>query len=197
MKLHKYDSEEQYREIQIEANKRKLDWVWVKRSSIQRIVQFMVDNVWETEINDTEPSEYAALKKVLCHGTRNAKEQKLFREFIAKMYDMIVIGTEISPTADQFSDTIQWDFHDQKPDWIGNFDIVYSNALDHSHSPKECVQTWLDQLNEDGLLFVEWSKDNLKSNAINPFSGTPEEWEAMFPVVDKISGEGTVIFVMK
>lgn len=189
MKIHKYDSKEQYRKIQIEANKRKLDWVWVKPSSIQSIVGYMKQD-WFNMPQVPKPV------KVLCHGTRNGKEQGYFKQFL-QFTDSHVIGTEISPTADQFSDTIQWDFHDQKPGWIGNFDIVYSNALDHSHSPKECVQTWLDQLNEDGLLFVEWSKDNLKSNAVNPFSGTPEEWEAMFPVVEKISGEGTVIFVMK
>lgn len=193
MKLHKYDSKEQYRKIQIEANKRKLDWVWVKPSSIQRIVEYLESKNWDEKWETT--SDYAVA--VLCHGTRNGKEQQYFRNQLMEKYYPFVLGTEISPTADQFRDTIQWDFHEQKKEWVGRFDIVYSNALDHSHSPKECVQTWLDQLNEDGLLFVEWSKDNLKSNAVNPFSGTPEEWEAMFPVVDKISGEGTVIFVMK
>lgn len=195
MKLHKYDSQKQYREIQIKANKRKIDWVWVKKKNIETIIDYFLQ---KTE-KSFKVDGWNIPVKVLCHGTRNGKEQGYFEDILYNKHDLFqdVLGTEISPTASQFPNTAQWDFHDQKEEWVGSFDIVYSNALDHSHSPRKCVQTWLEQLNEDGLLFVEWSKDNLKSNEINPFSGTPEEWEEMFPVVDRISGEGTVIFVMK
>lgn len=188
MKLHKYDSEQQYRETQIEANKRKLDWVWVKHSSIKKICWYMERTVWRAKAPDKI--------NVLCHGTRNGKELTYFKTRLQNRLGLIV-GTEISPTASQFPDTIQHDFHEQIHSWVNSFDIVYSNALDHSHSPLECVATWREQLNENGRLFIEWSKDNLKKNAVNPFAGTWEEWAKMFGAIDVLEGEGTKILVLK
>lgn len=188
MKLHKYDSEEQYRQIQIEANKRKIDWVWVKRSSIDLICDYM-------ERGPLQRRDKNGIY-VLCHGTRNGKEQEFFKLRL-QGYATIILGTEISPTASEFPNTVQHDFHEQKYSWVNRFDIVYSNALDHSHSPRECVEVWREQLNKTGRLFIEWSKDNLKNNAINPFAGTWQEWADMFPVVDILDGDGTKILVVK
>ena len=61
-----------------------------------------------------------------------------------------VIGTEISDTAGQFANTVQWDFHDVNGEWVSRFDFVYSNSLDHAWNPKFALQTWLNQLNPKG-----------------------------------------------
>ncbi|MBK6621188.1 MAG: hypothetical protein IPG32_10020 [Saprospirales bacterium] len=47
-----------------------------------------------------------------------------------------VIGTEISDSASKFSHTIEWDFHEVKPEWIGRADFIYSNSFDHSYDPE-------------------------------------------------------------
>lgn len=61
-------------------------------------------------------------KTVLCHGTRNEKEQKLF---LKKYPNAEIVGTEISHTAKDFPLTVQWDFHDIKDEWIGKFFIFF------------------------------------------------------------------------
>jgi len=45
-----------------------------------------------------------------------ALNKKNFKELL----NIPVIGTEISHTAEQFPDTIQWDFHNIKEEWINN-----------------------------------------------------------------------------
>lgn len=135
MKIYKYDSYEDYVEAQTEANVRKLQLVWVRPETVQSIHQ-------------RQP--FAGT--ILCHGTRNAAEQKMFKQ----MYPHAdVIGTEISHTAKQFPMTVQLDFHEQKDGWEGNFDIVYSNAFDHAYDPTKCMTTWRDQLSDSGVMYIE------------------------------------------
>jgi hypothetical protein len=75
-------------------NLEKLTWCYVKGSTIQIIVD-----------------DYGEAKTVLCHGTRNGKEQKMF---LNKYPNAEIVGTEISHTAKDFPMTVQWDFHDIK-----------------------------------------------------------------------------------
>lgn len=89
----------------------------------------------------------------ICHGVRNGSEVAWLRNSLK----IEVIGTEISDSATLFSDVIQWDFHNVKPEWIGAVDFIYSNALDHSFSPKACIAAWVSCLKAAGRLFVHWS----------------------------------------
>ena len=175
MKIFEYKSYDDYKQAQIEANKKKLHWVYVQESTIKLIC------------------DYRTAKNVLCHGTRRGVEQQYFKKFIPDVY---VVGTEISDTATQFEDTVEWDFHNQKNEWVGKFDIVYSNSLDHSYKPKECVDVWKEQLNKDGNLFIEWHRVNLKSNRWDPFSGTLEQWVDMLKPIDILeNGEYKILVI--
>ena len=81
-----------------------------------------------------------------------------------------IIGTEISHTAKQFQNVVEWDFHEIKDEWKNNFDIVYSNSWDHSYDPNKSLRVWGQQLSSNGLMFVEHGcdpKDN-KSRASDP-----------------------------
>ena len=135
MKVYQYKNHEEYLDAQVEANVRKIKNVWVDRRTIEIIA-----------------AKHDSVTKVLCHGTRNAKEQKYFQEFFPTAQ---ILGTEISPTADQFPMTVQWDFHEVNADWVGSMDIVYSNAIDHSYDPVLALRTWANQLAPDGRLYVE------------------------------------------
>jgi hypothetical protein len=132
--LNKNDYKE-YVYAQTKANKRKIDKIWVSEETIEQIY------------NLSEGAE-----NILCHGTRNGKEQRLFRQFFPYAN---VIGTEISETAEQFKWTVQHDFHDEVPEWVNKFDIVYSNSWDHSYDGEKSLCTWRDQLNDSGYLFLE------------------------------------------
>jgi len=158
MKLYKYESYQEYVDAQIAANVRKINNVWVRPSTITKIKAVAGSNV----------------QTILCHGTRNAAEQKYFRQ----EYPFAeIIGTEISHTADQFPMTEQWDFHEVKKEWIGKFDLIYSNSFDHSYDPDKCLTTWVEQLASEGRLFLEHAlaeSDN-RSRISDPLEISTEE----------------------
>jgi hypothetical protein len=73
--------------------------------------------------------------------------------------------------------TVQWDFHEEKADWLDYFDIVYSNAIDHSYNPTRVLTTWRNQLNKSGVLFLEHGHSELDnySRASDPLEIHDEE----------------------
>ncbi len=91
------------------------------------------------------------ISSVLCHGTRNAREQEYFKNLLPFAE---IIGTEISYTAAEFPMTEQHDFHEPQDKWLNKFDIVYSNSFDHSYDPEKCINTWKDQLSSNGSLYI-------------------------------------------
>jgi hypothetical protein len=158
MELYKYSSYEEYVKAQEHGNKKKLK-----------------------SHSGTGPEVMAEIKKripeaskILCHGTRGGQEQK---HFLQLYYDAEVIGTEISSTAKDIPLTVWWDFSKVNEEWIGQFDIVYSNAFDHSITPKETLSVWLDQLKEGGSLVLEMhlAGKNWKPTAIDPLSYKRED----------------------
>jgi hypothetical protein len=177
MKLYKYDSYSQYKEIQIEANKRKIDWVWVQEESMKAI------------------RDYRDADTILCHGSRNGTELDYFRKYYSLEE---IVGTDISPTAKQYPNMMQWDFHDPNYHWIGHFDIVYSNSLDHSPTPKKAVARWLEQINEGGNVFIEWGEDHgeHRQTEIDPFGASLDEYRELFPVKDEIETSYSTILVL-
>ena len=65
------------------------------------------------------------------------------------------MGTEISDNANEYDNTIEWDFHNVKKEWIASVDFIYSNALDHSYDPNKCLNAWMSCIREDGLCIIE------------------------------------------
>jgi hypothetical protein len=131
---------EKYRNIQIEGNKRKLDAVWVVRENVEAVADYLERTI-------------APINFGICHGTRRGKEQEWFREIL----QCEVIGTEISDSATQFPHTIQWDFHEVKPEWLDAVDFIYSNSFDHSYDPERCLSAWMSCVREGGLCVLEHS----------------------------------------
>ena len=150
---------ETYRQIQQEDNERKLQLVYARQADLTHLAHYAQSRI--------------QVHSVLCHGTRNGAEQKWFKEALDG--DQVrVLGTEISTTAHQFADTIQWDFHDIKPEWVGAWDIIYTNAWDHAFDPTRAFKNWLDCLSAQGMLFLEHSKNHEPAvvNDLDPFGAT-------------------------
>jgi len=143
---------EQYRQAQVSANKRKIDSVWAQEENIR----FLADYLRRTIVNP---------KFGICHGTRRGLEQCWFRQYLG----CEVIGTEISETATEFPDTIQWDFHETKPEWLNSVDFIYSNSLDHSYDPERCLNAWVSCLRPSGILIIEHSADDVEARESDPF----------------------------
>jgi hypothetical protein len=134
-----------YKKIQTAGNKGKLAGVFAQEANIRLLCAKL-----ETMI----PS----IDFVLCHGTRNGAEQKFFRECLTK--PATVLGTEISDNASQFPMTIEWDFHEVKPEWLGAADIIYSNSWDHSYDPHKLFTAWLSCLRPHGVMVLEWTRQH-------------------------------------
>ena len=152
-----YDSYEQYREIQVRHNKRKLQVVWADEATLDLVAE----RVRQEFPNATD-------LKGICHGTRNGFEQS----FLANALSCEVIGTEISDTASNFANTVQWDFHDTNDEWVSKFAFVYSNSLDQGWNPRQALTRWLDQLRPGGLLFIEHTRASHEPDAatrMDPF----------------------------
>jgi trans-aconitate methyltransferase len=185
MKIYNYKDYAEYVEWQIQTNKEKKDWVYVKPDTINKIC---TDKRFATTI--------------ICHGTRAAAEQKFFQKRFPKAE---IIGTEISDNATEYPMTIQHDFNVQKTEWIGKFDIVYSNAINHSIDPEATLSTWRDQLSPTGKLYIEYC-ENLSipgGNVNDPLDATSQEIENLLlkikmNIVTKITKNikgGGIVFV--
>lgn len=149
---------ERYRALQILHNKRKIERVWADEETIAFLSSYLRSNVKE-------------IKRGICHGTRRGYEQTEF----GKQLGCPVLGTEISDTAKQFPNTVQWDFHERKPEWRGIFSFVYSNSLDQAFDPEKALAAWADQLTEDGLLLIEHTMLHSAASAsdMDPFGAHP------------------------
>lgn len=174
MKLHAYENYAAYRAIQTKANRAKIKFSWVRPAT--------VDLVCERILTANPRPTFG-----LCHGTRRGEEQKLF----AARLKCKVLGTEVSDTAAKFPNTIQWDFHQTKPEWIGACDFIYSNSLDHALDPKRALGAWLSCLTPTGLLVIEWIErfkrnKRKKSTEVDPFAATTAEVRHM---IKELGGE--------
>jgi len=129
-----------YVSAQTRRNAERQDRTWVHRTTVKELARY---------IRQTTPSPTFAL----CHGTRRGDEQRWFRE---EFPGCEVIGTEIAPTATNYPHTIQWDFHETKPEWLGACDFIYSNSMDHAYSPEKALLAWVSCLKPDGMCLVDW-----------------------------------------
>ena len=156
VKIHKYKDYNEYRETQIFYNKKKIDKVWADEITLEKISDFLKDKIKTNLI------------KGICHGSRNGFEQNFFNE---KKDGFEVIGTDISDTAKNYKNSIVHDFHNEKKEWINNFDFVYSNSLDQSFDPKKALEVWLNQIKEKGFIIIEHSDQHgvISSGKMDPF----------------------------
>jgi hypothetical protein len=174
--LYEYKSYEEYKEIQVFHNKRKIKSVWSDERTLDRVAELVLQN----------SKDRTALG--LCHGTRNGFEQNYLNSLGKGIQ---AIGTDISETALNFPNSVQWDFHDTNPRWIEKFDFIYTNSLDQSWQPKKALEVWLDQVNRYGLVIIEHTESHGPTGAgkMDPFGVRP----IVFPYVltmwfgDKIS----------
>lgn len=162
---------ERYKAIQTAANKAKLEAVFAVEENIRHLARRIL------EIR-------GACTFGICHGTRKGLEQAWFSDAL----DCPVLGTEISDTAALFPNTIQWDFHELKDEWIGQADFVYSNSWDHAYDPKTCFDHWVQCLKPGGLMLLDHTSRHLPDtvNPVDPFGASIDE---LLRLLDTWGGE--------
>ena len=156
VKIYKYKNYDEYKETQISYNKKKIEHVWADEKTLEKISEFLLENV------------STGIIKGICHGSRNGFEQNFFNKKKNKFH---VIGTDISDTAENYKDSVTHDFHEEKKEWLNNFDFVYSNSLDQSFDPRKALQAWLNQLKKNGFLIIEHTDQHgvIASGKMDPF----------------------------
>jgi hypothetical protein len=157
--LHQYDSYDEYRDTQIQFNKSKLEHVFADADTLGEVADRLETQVMARPIRG------------VCHGSRNGFEVEFFR---GRGFD--VIGTDISDTATDFPHMVQWDFHDENPEWIDRFDFVYSNSLDQGWKPELAVRNWLRQVKRNGYVILELTRYHSPTAAskMDPFGVRPQ-----------------------
>lgn len=158
-KIYEYESYDDY----IKAQKRTTDFKYGKINYVKK----------NTIIGIYEALKNKNIESILCHGTRSGTEQKLFKN----SFNCYVMGSELSEKAISAPMTTIWDFNKVNDDWIGKFDIVYTNALDHCITPVETLKVWKNQLKESGRLCIDWSNhQNGKGvTSSDPLNASEEE----------------------
>lgn len=157
--LHKYPDYETYRQVQEEGNKAKLNAQFVQKSHIFYLAAYLNASLGKVDFG-------------LCHGVRRGKEQAWFRRKLVGAAN--VVGTDISETATDFPNTVQWDFHEVNPDWTARADFVYSNSWDHAYDPHKAFAAWFDALRPGGMILLDHTGGHLpkSANALDPFGAT-------------------------
>jgi hypothetical protein len=154
---YKYPTYDNYKDIQVKANKKKLQRVGTTHENLRIICNY-------AKRLDLPKHNFI---KMVCHGSRNGFELIKFKEFIPTLD---VIGTDISETALTFENTILWDFNQVNPAWISYFDLIYSNSLDHSFNLKKTLNVWIESLKGGGYLILEISSATSTYSKSDPTS---------------------------
>lgn len=189
MKYIENDSYEDYKNNQIRTNKGKLKFVWITDREIDSIIEYVRD-------------KKISISSGVCHGARNGYEVKKFRNGLKAD----IIGTDISETALDFDNMVQWDMHDRNELWIDKFDFVYSNSIDHSYDFNKCLDVWMESLTLNGICCIHWSTD-----IENPYNQTDcfgISKQELFDLLNtnylvsdilEVNGKrpGTVVFIVK
>ena len=160
--LYKYNSYEEYKNEQVLHNKRKLNNIWADKKTLTRVA----DILFKQFGRDIKI-------KGLCHGSRNGFEQNYLRS-ISKNIE--AVGTDISDTAVNYENSLQWDFHEINEEWTGQKDFIYTNSLDQSWQPKKAIEIWFSQLKKNGLLIIEHTDAHGPEGAskMDPFGVRPK-----------------------
>ena len=143
-----------YRNIQENGNLQKIESVWANQGVIEALSRFALANLGQLSFG-------------LCHGTRRGLEQSWFSQYTGANF----LGTEISRTACDYPNTIQWDFHEVKEEWLDKVDVIYSNSWDHAYDPQRCFTNWMRCLRPGGFCFLEHTWAHLEDMAteLDPF----------------------------
>lgn len=168
MVLHQYRDRAEYVAAQVRGNAKKLGQTWAREPTIAFLAAYLL-------------KQLGVVGPGLCHGTRRGQEQAWFRQYLSSD---TVFGTEIAPTATQFPDTIQWDFHEVKPGWLGAFDFIYSNSFDHAYDPEKALNAWMSCLRPSGLCLIEHSREH-GPDFVTPMDPFGADLTTMFELIDR------------
>ena len=115
----------------------------------------------------------------ICHGARAGMEGDEIQKHFPQAD---VFGTDLFPYSGDSairpgkSKVIEHNFSEQKPEWVGAFDLVYSNSLDHARDPVQALAVWMEQLKPTGHLFLQWCRSSARAYKADCFGADLSEY---------------------
>lgn len=123
----------------------------------------------------------------MCHGVRKGQELDLFESVFPVAH---WIGTEIVEELCDGERVVFADFSEDRKEWQGAFDLIYTNSFDHARYPEETLNTWMGQLRSGGCLYIEWTRWHAKlgrrQNRADCFAAERDDYHAMFANVGRV-----------
>jgi hypothetical protein len=182
-----FSDHDDYLKKQLSSSNKKSSEIWVTENQLNYLCEDISNKFSEQHIEG------------LCHGVKNGYELDYIKE---KVVDCNVTGTDIIET--NRTDIIQMDFHEEKKEWIGKFDFVYSNCLNHSDNHQECFELWMNYIKEGGYCYLHWSspRHSLRQTTHEyPFGASALYYEKFitknYKIESQIKKEGMIIYVIK
>lgn len=142
MKLLTFHDYDEYKRVQVAANKLKYHNVYAEDPELRRIAAHFGARAMKARTG-------------LCHGVRNGYEVKMLRRLLPAVD---IVGTDISETAATVPNCIVWDMHEVKSEWLSRTDFMYSNSWDHTYDPELMFPRWSSCLSEDGRLYLPYTE---------------------------------------
>ena len=129
-----------------------------KLTSIKTMQGKLKDISWINEdgihkVNSKIHEYIPTIHTMVCHGCRCGYEMEIFRKLNP---DAIVFGTDVYKKAYAYNREYfrNIDFDVVPGEWIGYFDVVYSNSIDHSRDPLFTLNSWKLELKEGGVSYI-------------------------------------------
>jgi hypothetical protein len=148
---------EKYRKEQTRKAKKDPMAIWADPKTLDVIAEYAKQRIPSIDL-------------VICHGSKAGMESN----HLANALRCEGIGTDIAPP-DHAEGVVQWDFHEDAPQWNGRASVIYTNALDHAYDPKKAMDAWVRQLAPGGMIFIEHTMLHAPegSSASDPFGAHP------------------------
>jgi hypothetical protein len=126
-----------------------------KKTNTGRNTFYWIDENGLSDVNKLLHSYVDDIKTMVCHGCRNGLEVNIFQTLNPNAK---VFGTDLYGRAYRYDRTYfrEMDFDEVPPEWIGYFDVIYSNSIDHSRDPINTLLAWKSELKDGGICFVNF-----------------------------------------
>ena len=144
MKVYRHTNYEEYRKSQLRKYYKKQHVIFASPEELRTVAEIV-----KTELPDA--------KFGICHGVRTGWEVWYLSNLLPNVK---VIGTDIANVDNPIGGVtvVQWDFHEENPEWKEKADFVYSNSWDHSYDIDKAFSCWVSQLRPGGFLFIPWTE---------------------------------------
>ena len=174
MKLWEYKDYEEYVQAQIDgiykhpSVKDNVNYEWVQKEEIP----FIYNKIIIPHFN-----KLGIIPKFgICHGAKLGKENMWFE----KITGIDFIGTDLVIKSNKEMKLINWDFNKENELWKNKFDILYSNAFDHSDNPSNTLEVWKKTMKDTSICILEYSQNDTQCTSTDPFAATIPEYLSLF-----------------